>query len=788
LKRFLLALFLLSVPLAAADESGNLESGHGWDGNRSKPVHRLPLYDEDGAKILPGDDYALPFSTRTTCGPCHSYQTVQRGWHFSASRERAGGRPGEPWFLVDRLTGTQIPLSYRKWPGVWDPHRLGLSKWRFTQLFGRNMPGGDVADPEDLFEPGSRWTVSGRAEINCLACHNASPQQDHTEWVRQMARENFRWAATAAAGYGEVGGMASRLPETWLIYEGPNPDDKEYAVVPSVAYDLSRFDSKSRIFMDITGTPPDERCLTCHTATRVDVARSDVDMDVHTRAGIRCVDCHRNGLDHQMNRGYEGEAGQNPSIKATQMDFTCQACHLGDPAGPGGRLGAPRPQHKGYPAIHFDRLSCTACHSGVRPDRTTTRVRTSRANRLGVYAKALWQTKAPFIEEPVFAKEQDGRLAPHRIVWPAFWALNRGGELTPLLPEELSAKATGILDAKLQVGRVLVALDKDPDGVGKPVFVTAGKLFTAVDVDGDLAGAGAYADSSVTLWGRQDAGQVKPLVEFDLQSRKLGPKTRERLLTILGALSQYGVTSPPGSPVPKDSPKPPGEPALAWGDRLYTRNADGELVAARWSEAHEAPTWGWRSGRKFLPLASPMAVRTAAAVGDRDESFTEEQVAAMLEALGTPKRKDGAEYVYVGRGRLFRLAADGKLVSEDHKQASPYLWPLAHDVRPARQSLGVGGCSDCHSTDSDFFFARTVAAGPLKPTTDVVRRMTDFSGLDPGLQELFGRPFVYRPLLKVVLWVAAGIIAAVLLLYMLLGLRRFAEFLEMNEPAEDDHA
>jgi len=50
------------------------------------------------------------------------------------------------------------------------------------------------------------------------------------------------------------------------------------------------------------------------------------DEDVHLTAGLKCVDCHRNGIDHNIIRGYAEEAdiSQNP-LAATS---TCEACHL----------------------------------------------------------------------------------------------------------------------------------------------------------------------------------------------------------------------------------------------------------------------------------------------------------------------------------------------------------------------------------------------------------------------------------------------------------------------------
>ena len=171
------------------------------------------------------------------------------------------------------------------------------------------MTGGGVAEPVDEeMSPESRWIVSGKLEINCMGCHNASRMQSHSEWAKQVMRHNFRWAATASSGLGEVGGMASRLPGTWDLFDGPNPDDSEWAVVPSVRYRQAEFDSKHRVFFDIAPKIDDHRCLACHSVSQVGEKRSTTYTDIHSAAGLGCVDCHRNDINHNMTRGYEGEA------------------------------------------------------------------------------------------------------------------------------------------------------------------------------------------------------------------------------------------------------------------------------------------------------------------------------------------------------------------------------------------------------------------------------------------------------------------------------------------------
>ncbi len=192
------------------------------DGNRSIPVHLINLYDEEGSLIRPGDEPVLPFSTKQTCLPCHDYRKISSGWHFNAANpDVPAGRRGEPWILVDQRTATQIPLSYRPWPGTYRPEQVGLQPMRFIQMFGRHTPGGGVGEDEALQTPEffMRWLVSGKLEINCLSCHNADPAHDQAEYANQIAHQNFRWAASASSGLASVRGSAEKMPDNYTITE-----------------------------------------------------------------------------------------------------------------------------------------------------------------------------------------------------------------------------------------------------------------------------------------------------------------------------------------------------------------------------------------------------------------------------------------------------------------------------------------------------------------------------------------------------------------------------------------
>ncbi len=618
------------------------------DGSRARPVHRIPLFDDMGQKVLSTDNPAQPFSTEMTCGDCHDYDKIAMGWHFnSTAGNTLPGRPGEPWVVADEETGTQLPVSYRGWSGTWNPADAGLTYWDFTKRFGRHMPGGDMGEREDpQLNPKARWEISGHLEINCLGCHNAANELNQSEWAVQAGRENFRWAATGASGLGIVNNMASRLPDYFDFMNGPNRDSS-WAAAPTVDYAANRFNKKGLVFFDVTDSPSVDHCYFCHSTIRADQDKNALwgsDVDVHVAAGLRCTDCHRNGLSHDIVRGYDGEqhAGNAASL-------TCRGCHLGDKSAQGvermgGRLGAPRPLHKGLPPIHLEKLTCTACHSGVWPNADKTGlVRTARANRLGIHGRAQWDTTVPYILSPVFIRQDNGVIAPHNMMYPAFWAFLKDGKLKPILPEDVKP--------------LVVALRKE-EAMAKEQ-AKAKEAAPAETAPAETAPAEQPAESAAEKKSDSSSGESDP-------------------------------ASAPEAKAEAKSAEGEGE-----GDKAEAKTE--EAVAKEPEEAPEIP-----------PL-------------------TDSQIATILSRLVD---KGEGEPVYVAAGKLYR-ASGGKLVASDHEAAKPYAWPVAHDVRPAAQALGSGGCTDCHSDENGFFSAQVKADAPANLGPVVTTKMYAFERLSP---------------------------------------------------------
>jgi len=756
MKRLLTTVLALAAGVACAAVQSH------WDGGRNTPVHRLALNDEFGDAIVPSASDALPMSTRKTCGQCHDYDAIASGWHFNMSATNAvAGRMAEPWFLVDPLSGSQIPMSLRSWAGTYKPQQIGMTDWEWVYAFGRHLPGGDVADPQDIYAEGgphARWEVSGPMEINCFACHSRSHAYDHSEWTRLVLRQNFRWAATGALGLGEVRGMGSRVGDYWGVLRGINRDDAVYAVPPNMVYDMRQFDSKNRTVLDV-GEPRNENCLNCHSVSQAGMPHEDIDGDVHLRAGMSCTDCHKNGENHAIARGYEKDA--TGAMDKARETASCVGCHIGTDTTKAGRHGAPRPKHVGIPTSHFDKLACTACHSGVTEGGDIAQVRTSRANRMGVYGRARWATPQPFILEPVFVRNGQGKIEPRRMMWPAFWGVRDAkdaAKLTPLKPEEVDTACVGLLDVREQIGALIAALATDPNIPGAPVLSIDGSLFKA-DADGRALADGEVSGATGIEWLYHLAdGKTAPVIpayvpgadtekmtDAQVTAYQASEKVFGNLLQTLDASKlangRYG--------------------AIALNGKVYYRGGENDAVTSTNIAVNAAKAVvGWYRNGTFSPLVSDYVARNVKALSGTTCTLTEDMVAVGLKHLAETGVK-GA--VYVAHGQVWELGADGKLAAKIEKAAEAVSWSVGHDVRPARLARGAKPvkCADCHTPDSKFFFAKVESTGPLLTVHKLVKAQNEFMALSGSYHKVFGTTFLMRPFFKIFLWVVFAFVLLV---------------------------
>ena len=445
-----------------------------FNGGRTVPIHRLAPLDADGDKISPSGDLPRPVSQAKTCSQCHDTHLMSGGSHFRTGLDTNDAPESvavEPWFWIDEKMGTAIPLTLHGQAGAFRPAELGLSCWQWTKMFGRSFPGGGIGSDQRALDEVAcerqRWFVTGPLGPNCLACHQQRGY-DSSEWARQVLRENFAGAATAASGLGAVEGMNERLDSSWDSLRGENPDDHLFKVPEKTVYDLRQFDAKNRCVFDV-GRPKSANCLACHGVSEVGVPSHSIAGDVHLQRGLSCVDCHKNGIDHRL------------------TTTSCRECHIEDgrtaarPSRAEAKGAGPTPKHAGIPLVHFEKLSCTVCHSGVTRGGARAQVRTARANRIGIYGRAQWASDVPNIVEPVFVKNAEGKIEPCRMAWPSYFAeLGTNDMVKPLAPEEVEALGARGTNAftKAVVAGVLNALKaKSPESSFG--FIGHGRLWTA---------------------------------------------------------------------------------------------------------------------------------------------------------------------------------------------------------------------------------------------------------------------------------------------------------------------
>ena len=198
--------------------------------------------------------------------------------------------------------------------------------------------------------------------------------------------------------------------------------------------------------------------------------------------------------------------------------------------------------------------------------------------------------------------------------------------------------------------------------------------------------------------------------------------------------------------------------------------------------------WGGLAKGKVTPVSPDLVKELASdALGLEEENvervddwkpLSDEQIVGVLKQLagefeavaeeGQPK----PEPVYIAGGRLYR-GSNGVIVSEEHEAAEPYKWPIAHNVRPAAQSLGANGrCADCHDNKSPFIFGQVGVDSPIAPEggRSATREMVEFEELDRGYFQMFAFTFLFRPWLKVVVIISCALLGMGLLLFALKGL------------------
>jgi len=481
MKVFLLALTAFVVPLTLdAARAPNWKHEDIW------------LKNEQGQHITPTRNSADAYSPHRTCGTCHGYMTITSGTHFQQGFDemKDGYAPKRPWVLSPGIFGKggdpgtfTERVAAKKNTSARD---MGLSTYDWIAAGGKGQaialsagnlhPGGgpleygrkadgrrDLSknliqgerekppaldgDYTSRLTPDgkSHFRESGVVEGDCLMCHLKGYRLDRRN--DQLARRNYRWAATAGAGLGEVRGAVFTPAGSEVSAETEPPKgDWNFVRRPVVQYSwdnrkLFTSQGKFRGSALISKSVETDNCTQCHRP--MDGQKSGTLYlpagDLHLKAGLRCTDCHtlagrtqNERLRHHIGKGWSPTSTARNDLDGAGMK-TCASCHLEDQYRPT-RAGMPKEAknpdnihrslfHKA--TFHFYLLHCSTCHAPERKSRsvyladyskgrpawysTDKAALITRAEDMKQFTPELWQ---PWMDRHVRVKGDGERYVP----------------------------------------------------------------------------------------------------------------------------------------------------------------------------------------------------------------------------------------------------------------------------------------------------------------------------------------------------------------------------------------
>ena len=388
---FLVAVTILFITFTIIFRTGNsIQNNSNHPKKISSSTGVCPpfnLYDEAGNLIDPVNNINsdIPYSPKQTCGKCHDYEKITKGFHFQQGRgEKPTGEMSKryQWVTSPGVYGgtwcSPAPL-YRKLAfknnkssydidmtsfeyitatcGYCHPGGGSLEFDRDGNRYDKKMQdtsfklisGGDNGFDGDYFK--AKWNETGVIEADCMLCH--LPEYDYKKRNAMIDSLNFKWAATEGSGLGSVEGSVKSTEKV------------------KVNYDLSRFDKDGKISMHFVREPRNETCLNCHA--KPDWKKKGTDFssrrDVHIAAGLKCINCHpagSNAPNELINEKEEHNFGKGDDpggFVRNDLDNTvrtCENCHIE------GYLNAPIAKHSWLPPLHLEKIACQTCHIPVK--------------------------------------------------------------------------------------------------------------------------------------------------------------------------------------------------------------------------------------------------------------------------------------------------------------------------------------------------------------------------------------------------------------------------------------
>lgn len=400
------------------------------------PSHpKIILRGLDGSPLT--QESKTPYSPKKTCGACHDYDLITKGYHFQQGRTDGTGKivvsdtydPKFPWNLSSGLFGKHSPVSV----GLTQLSRkmnrnfseMDQSVFSLVQACGPCHPGGgwgefdrkgnlyydqskkkfgyELAGDNPLFDGdytpfsggneqyGAPWDRSGVNEADCLICHLQGYRWKERRTLLKGGL--FQYGPSAGAGW-----------TTFKLPSGETGDSK----VRSVEIDYNRKEAADfeNLHLQIVRQPPSENCWHCH-APYGEKKRGyewNPETDVHKARGMECISCHPGNKGHHIAKGHS-----LPLTVRDDLDHTmnsCEDCHYK-------RKGRRAPRHRHpFSPRHLRRIACQTCHLPYRSvpaelvyDHTlgethvydTTKFLSPPGQKIGIWYPALIEMKGKII-------------------------------------------------------------------------------------------------------------------------------------------------------------------------------------------------------------------------------------------------------------------------------------------------------------------------------------------------------------------------------------------------------
>jgi len=333
----------------------------------------------------------IPYSPKKTCGACHDYDLITKGYHFQQGRTDGTGKiiesdtydPKYHWNLSSGLFGKYSPVSTDLSQLTRKVNRnfseMDKSSFYFVQNCGACHPGGgwgefdrkgnlyyneetkkfgyELSGNDPMFDGdytsfsagnekyGASWDRSGVSEADCLICHLKGYQWK--ERGTALRGRYFKYGPSVGAGWATV-----KLSQD----EAGNLK----ADLVNIDYTQKEVADFENLHLQIVRRPSDKNCWSCHAlyGERKKGYDWSLETDIHKAKGMDCLSCHPGDKEHNFAKGNSLQQTVRDDLDNTMN--SCEDCHYKRK-----NRRAPRYRHPFSPR-HMRRIACQTCHLPYR--------------------------------------------------------------------------------------------------------------------------------------------------------------------------------------------------------------------------------------------------------------------------------------------------------------------------------------------------------------------------------------------------------------------------------------